>query len=170
MNLDQRIHAGNGLGYNTINMVMSPNITVSVSIRCGEVSGNPVFISSDSAISAQITTFLSKIQVDAKRKLDLANRFNALASQWKIERSVSSSATKAVLCPSYQRIIALGPDAIALILGRLREEGDEPDFWFWALENMSGENPVSEDDIGDFRAMAQAWLRWGYHNGKLVAR
>lgn len=113
---------------------------------------------------------LGSVRSEAKAKLDLANKFKALAAQWKKERGISSSLTKAVLCPSYQKIIGLGPDAIPLILERLREEGDRPDFWFWALECLTGENPVREDDMGNFRAMAKAWLDWSYRHAKLGAK
>lgn len=170
MNLDQRVHKIDGLGYGVVTMVMLPNSSVIVSTGCGDVAGEPVFVSNKNVFSTKIEAFLSDIQAAAKRKLDLANRFNALACHWKRERGISSSLSKAIMSPSYQKIIGMGPDAIPIILNRIKDEGDHPNYWFWALEMLTGENPVSEDDLGDFRAMASAWLSWGYENGKLATR
>jgi hypothetical protein len=136
----------------------------------GEVRGDEIQITNDLSFQAELGAALAAIRQVAKAKLDLAQRFNALASKWKKERGVSSSLTKIVLCPSYQKIIAMGPDTVPLILGRLKEEGEEPDLWFWALESLTGENPVPEDDVGDFRAMAEAWLNWGGRHAKLGTR
>jgi hypothetical protein len=88
-------------------------------------------------------------------------RFRELISRWHKERGITSSFTKMVLCHSYQEIIGMGPAAILLILRQLKDEGDKPDLWFWALESLTGENPVPEENIGDFHAMAHAWLMWG---------
>ena len=55
----------------------------------------------------------------------------------------------------------MGKDAIPLILARLEFEGDEPKMWFWALRVISNEDPVTDSDRGNFKAMAAAWLRWG---------
>ena len=44
---------------------------------------------------------------------------------------------------SYQKIIGMGPAVVPLILSELQKE---PDHWFWALEAITDENPVSESD------------------------
>jgi hypothetical protein len=130
-----------------------------------DVEGEPVQITSNAAFQANM--ILDLVRSDTRKKLDTLNKFNELSAKWKKERGISSSLSKAAMSPSYQKIIGLGPDVIPLILRRLREEGDHPDFWFWALESLTGENPVSEDDRGKFRAMAKAWLAWGQSNAKL---
>src|SRR5713226_5563140 len=45
--------------------------------------------------------------------------FLALAERWNKERGATSSMTKMVMCPSYQRIIGMGERAVPLILRRL---------------------------------------------------
>ena len=65
----------------------------------------------------------------------------------------------------YQRTIGLGSMAVPLILAELRRETDH---WFWALEAITGENPVPVDAAGNVHAAAEAWLRWGRDKG-LVA-
>jgi hypothetical protein len=86
--------------------------------------------------------------------------FNLLVQQWHQERGISSSIADMVLCPSYQRIIAMGQDAMSLILRQLQREGDDPDHWFWALEMITGQDPVPAEAYGDNVAIAQAWLSW----------
>ena len=170
LNLDRRIRNAASLGCGIPNIIISANKSVFILAGYEDAVGDAVFVPSNYVLSSQVTTSLSDIREEAKRKLDLTNHFDALASQWKKERGISSSLSKAILCPSYQKIIGMGPDVIPIILDRIRDEGEHPNYWFWALESLTGENPVSEDDLGDFRAMASAWLSWGYKNGKLAAR
>jgi hypothetical protein len=87
--------------------------------------------------------------------------FETLIEQWHRERGVTSSITVMAMCPAYQRIIAMGPKVIPLILRRMEQQGDEPDMWFWALRVLTNENPVPADAQGDVARMAQAWLDWG---------
>lgn len=84
------------------------------------------------------------------------DRFQRLRSQWKEQsRYLSNTAQMSMLGP-YQRIIGMGAAAIPLILEEL---GREPDHWFWALESITEENPVSPEDFGRVQAMTAAWLR-----------
>jgi hypothetical protein len=46
-----------------------------------------------------------------------------------------------------------------------RELEREPDHWFWALQSITGENPVSVDRQGNINQMAAAWLEWGKAHG-----
>lgn len=94
--------------------------------------------------------------------VDLGERFRRLAAEWKDQsRYLSNTAQMAMLRP-YQRIIGMGPPAVPLILDELRRE---PDQWFWALEAITGANPVPPDDAGKVRAMARAWVEWGERQG-----
>ena len=87
-------------------------------------------------------------------------KFDDLVEGWYMERGATSSTTEIVLCPSYQKIIAMGPKAIPLIFRQLKKEGDDPDMWFWALELLTNADPVTDDMKGDYAIMAQAWLDW----------
>ncbi len=86
--------------------------------------------------------------------------FQELLAQWRVERGTTSSATEIVLCNSYQAIIAMGPTAIPFILAQMEGEGEHPDHWFWALQMLTGSDPVREEDEGDFRKMAKSWIEW----------
>lgn len=89
----------------------------------------------------------------------LAARFHELAKQWKEERNpYSSCPDEWAMCWSYQRIIGLGPAVVPLILSELRAD---PDYWFWALSALTGEDPVPVEARGQFSEMTKAWLAWG---------
>lgn len=93
-------------------------------------------------------------------------RFQQLKNDWKTQsRYLSNTAQMAMLWP-YQRIIGLGSLAVPLILAELRRETDH---WFWALEAITGENPVPAEVAGNVQAAAEAWLRWGRDKGLVTA-
>lgn len=93
--------------------------------------------------------------------VDMAAIFKHRIEEWHDERGASSSINEILLSPAYGSIIGLGQRAVPLILSRLETEGDNPDHWFYALQVLTGVNPVTEDNEGDLTAMAQAWLDWG---------
>jgi hypothetical protein len=88
--------------------------------------------------------------------------FLSLARRWKEERRPSSSTTELAMCPSYQRIIGLGPAVLPFLL---RELEREPDHWFWALKAITGADPVPADSRGNIRDMARLWIEWGRQHG-----
>ena len=89
-----------------------------------------------------------------------SEEFQELVEGWHIERGTRSSTTEIVLCAAYQAIIGMGPRAIPLILAQMEAEGEHPDQWFWALQVLTKADPVKEEDEGNFRKMARAWLEW----------
>lgn len=92
----------------------------------------------------------------------LDETFSFLADQWKKERGPSSSTTDLAMCPSYQRIIGLGP---AVVPSLLRELERQPDHWFWALKAITGADPIPEASRGKVREMARLWIEWGQAQG-----
>lgn len=91
--------------------------------------------------------------------------FQHLAKQWKRETGHLSSVMQKARHWAYLRIIAMGPDAVPLLLSQLRSEGTMPHHWFVALAYVTGEDPVPEDDRGNVLKMRDAWLNWGVANG-----
>ena len=98
------------------------------------------------------------IPVDA----DIERKFDSLVAQWEPAAEAMSSVTRMVLHPAYQKIIAMGPRVIPLVL---RELDRELHHWFWALRIITGEDPVPANRRGDLRAMREAWLAWGRSKG-----
>jgi len=86
--------------------------------------------------------------------------FSTLKEEWRRERGATSSITKSAMCFSYQRIIGMGEKAVPFIMQDLREHRDQPDQWFWALRAITGANPVSDENRGNFPRMAEQWLEW----------
>jgi hypothetical protein len=94
-----------------------------------------------------------------------AARFEALRLRWHQQRGATSSITQMALCPAYQRIIGMGAKAIPFILRELEDRKDDPDHWFWALQAITGEEPVPAEHRGDMKEMARDWLEWAYLAG-----
>ncbi len=93
-----------------------------------------------------------------KADRDLLREFQTCAERWRKETAIFSSVSDIVLNPSYQRIIGMGPDVVPLILRDLEKTNDH---WFWALEAITGHNPITEEDRGRVKKMAKRWLDWG---------
>ncbi len=92
----------------------------------------------------------------------LRGRFEQLRDEWKTQsRHLSNTAQMAMLWP-YQQIIGMGPEVLPLILAELHRETDH---WFWALEAISGEDPVPPEAAGKVDEMAKAWIDWGQRKG-----
>jgi len=95
-------------------------------------------------------------------ELSLRERFERLVAEWKGQsRYLSNTAQMAMLRP-YQRIIGMGAPAVPLILEELQRE---PDQWFWALEAITEQNPVTPEAAGKVDNMAHAWIQWGKEGG-----
>lgn len=92
----------------------------------------------------------------------LAILFGKLVAEWKEATQLLSSTNAIAMHPAYQRIIGIGPQAIPLILEELQQK---PDHWFWALQAITGENPVTVSDQGSIPKMTQAWIEWGRNAG-----
>jgi hypothetical protein len=92
----------------------------------------------------------------------LRQRFQELVRQWKAATLLLSSITDMAMHPAYQQIIGMGPAALPLLVEELRRE---PDHWFWALQAITGVNPVPAQDRGDTTSMTQAWLAWTNQQG-----
>ena len=93
---------------------------------------------------------------------DLDRRFSALRSEWLIQRGPTSSPRRMINLPDYREVVAMGQAVIPLLLAELERE---PDFWFAALREITGANPVLPEHRGNLRAMSDDWLAWGRQLG-----
>jgi hypothetical protein len=89
-------------------------------------------------------------------------RFERLASSWKEKVRFLSNERQMVLLPEYQRIIGMGESAVPFLLEQLERD---PHWWFWALEMITGDDPVPAEAKGHLDRMAKAWLDWGREKG-----
>jgi hypothetical protein len=93
------------------------------------------------------------------RRGSLEEEFGRLAAKWREDTEYQSSVTRIAMHPAYQRIIGMGADAVPLILRDLEETQSQ---WFWALQAITGEDPVRPEDRGYVDRMISDWIRWGY--------
>ena len=88
----------------------------------------------------------------------LEEEFARHAEKWRAETGFMSSVRDMATHPSYQHIIGMGRDAVPLIIRELRKN---PDHWFWALNAITGVDPVPACDRGKVERMRDAWMDWG---------
>lgn len=84
-------------------------------------------------------------------------RFLTLKNQWKDETLFISSGTVLISNSAYREIISLGSTAIPWIIREMRKNNDH---WFYALEKITGVNPIKEKNIGIVENMKQDWIDW----------
>jgi hypothetical protein len=83
--------------------------------------------------------------------------FTLLVKEWKRDTVFCSDSTEICMHPAYQRIIGLGAVALPFIFEELQTE---PGHWFWALQAITGEDPVAPEYAGKVDVMAEIWMAW----------
>jgi len=89
--------------------------------------------------------------------------FQRAAAEWRNDTRHLSRVSKMIEHPAYRDIIAMGERAIPLLLEEVQK--DPPDLWFWALSEITGEDPIDPSHHGDIKAMASDWIEWGKAGG-----
>lgn len=98
-------------------------------------------------------------------RLTTEERFHRLANEWREQAGYLSDSRRKAMLPSYQAIIGMGLPVLPLILEELQRESNH---WYWALEAITGEDPVPADVNGDMRRIREAWLEWGRQHGLIA--
>jgi hypothetical protein len=88
-------------------------------------------------------------------------RFRRLEATWTTETGHLSSTTKIVNHPAFREIVGMGEAVLPLMFRDLRER---PQFWVWALPEITGADPVPAADRGNIARMTAAWLDWAQAN------
>ena len=83
--------------------------------------------------------------------------FDRLVAEWKEDTKYLSSSDAIIDHPAYQQIIRMGKPVLPLIMQTLEEAGGH---WFWALREITGEDPVQPEEWGNITAMTARWLAW----------
>lgn len=95
----------------------------------------------------------------------MKDRFQKLKQKWVEDTAHMSNPRERSMHWAYQRIIGMGEPAVTLMLEDMEENG--PHHWFWALQTITGADPVDEEDRGRVPVMAETWIEWGRENGYL---
>lgn len=94
------------------------------------------------------------------------DKFLGLAEQWRSETGHSSKMLHKFMNRNYQQIIGMSDDVIPVLLDELQTN---PDHWFWALEMITGENPIKQEHAGYLDLMSNDWIEWGKEKGHISA-
>lgn len=86
-----------------------------------------------------------------------------LLGTWREQTAYVSSSTQLTGHPAYQELMALGPAALPYLFRDLEQTGDG--HLSKALATITGAHPVADEDRGNVRKVADAWLRWAGENG-----
>jgi hypothetical protein len=89
-------------------------------------------------------------------------RFRRLETTWIAATGALSDDADIVEHPAFREIVGLGEAVVPLML---RDLAQRPRLWVWALQEITGENPVPVADRGKIARMSEAWLRWGRAKG-----
>ncbi len=98
----------------------------------------------------------------ATNPTEFERTFHELVRAWKEKSGILSLTTQMAVIPEYQRIIGMGPAVLPLLLEELRRK---PDWWFWALRAITGENPAPPEAAGKLKEITAAWIAWGQQHG-----
>ncbi|HUW66400.1 MAG TPA: hypothetical protein VMW83_17205 [Spirochaetia bacterium] len=88
--------------------------------------------------------------------------FEDLARKWRSDIRYISSVTAIIEDPAYKQIISMGKEVVPYILRDLEQNQG---YWFHALTQITGENPINAEQRGKVNEMARAWLDWGRNKG-----
>lgn len=147
---------------------IAAGLLVSTAVSVGSASAAVSSVSCDNgthdcgtnldSVSQVATDVAIESQPDGESPATLAERFRALVLAWRREAPAWLDPSHRVAHPTYRAIVALGAEAIPLLLEELRVDRD---FWFYALREITGENPVRWWKRGNVDAMSRAWIAWG---------
>lgn len=100
----------------------------------------------------------NSVYLREKFYMALEDYFNHLKYLWLEESKFSSNVYFLTKHPAYLNILKLGKDVIPLILEDLSEFQNH---WFYALRELTGENPIKPEHNGNIKEMAKDWIEWG---------
>ncbi|MEI8019480.1 MAG: N-6 DNA methylase [Schlesneria sp.] len=83
--------------------------------------------------------------------------FHRLSAKWKRETGHLSNVNKKMRHPAYVQIVEMGKAAVPLLIEDLRRTQSD---WFWALSEITGDQPIPESDFGNIPKMTEAWVKW----------
>lgn len=84
--------------------------------------------------------------------------------EWLDSSRYSSNTFPTTDHPAYLKILSYGDLIIPLLLNDMREHQTH---WFFALNDLTGINPVRPENRGNIDRMINDWLAWGAQAGYL---
>lgn len=96
------------------------------------------------------------------RQVMLRNHLAGLHHQWHAETRYLSSLAEKKRHAAYASIVAMGEEAIPLILESVAANAD---LLVMALHDITNEDPVALEHHGRLAEIVRDWLRWGSERG-----
>lgn len=93
--------------------------------------------------------------------------FQSLVHEWNSATMFKSNPVEIVGHPAFRRIVGMGKDAIPFILRDLKIK---PSFLVYALDEITGESPLSPTGKRKVTEMTKAWIAWGEQKGHKPTR
>ena len=110
-------------------------------------------------VIAESKTEQSGIGTNANLELE----FRELAKKWRDETGGYALTYRRFAHPTYHSFLIFSENNKAKIVPLiLRELNQNPDWWFEALEYLTGQDPTKKGD--NFHDAVKAWLKWGKEN------
>lgn len=98
---------------------------------------------------------------------DIKQRFDELKENW-CQATINMSKTIHIIGhPSYEEIIEMGEHVVPLIIEELRKERESGKgfrIWFFALQKITGINPLSKLKYTSVEELAEWWINWSTKN------
>lgn len=106
----------------------------------------------------------TSVFVSQKIENQAFRKFITLKDKWKSETRFVSSGSLIISNSAYKEIIGFGGLAIPWIIRELKKTNDH---WFYALEKITGANPIQREHIGRVEEMKNDWINWATNNNYL---
>ena len=83
--------------------------------------------------------------------------FMILKDKWVEDILFVSSGNEIISNGAYKKIITKGVTVLPWIFRDLAKSSNH---WFFALEQITGENPINPNNVGEIEKMKNDWLQW----------
>lgn len=119
---------------------------------------------------AEVVFFFDLLEKNTPKKRNTVTKtrdqFEQLFQNWKSETALLSSATAIVNHYAYQKMIQMGEKILPFMFIKLQ---NDPQHLFYALYQITGENPIPLAHTGNFKLMIADWLNWAVEKGYINA-
>lgn len=105
--------------------------------------------------------YSESITLQREKEEKLKMLFNKLKDDFSIETMFFSNPSDIFSNSHYLKLVSLGSSALPLIMEDW-EHSELP--WFYALSQITGENPIKDESAGDVRLMKKDWKEWFNQN------
>ncbi len=141
-------------------MINTINPTIQERQRPVAVSYEASFVRNNIA-TCHVLFVGQSVFVQEMYKQQLKKRFDFYNSIWQSETIFSSSISEITNNSAYRSIIGLGQEVLPFIIDDLKNNDSH---WFYALEALTGQNPIKENHKGVVPLMKKDWIEWAKEN------